>query len=487
MRTISHPKYEAVIGLEVHSQLLTQSKAFAAVTPEFGNAPNTNVTPLCLGHPGTLPVLNENLVNYIIKMGLATDCKIAERSIFARKNYFYPDLPKGYQISQFDTPICYDGFVDIEVGEGVDKYVKRIGVTRIHMEEDAGKSIHDQDPFNTLIDLNRAGTALIEIVSEPDLRTPAEAGSYLRLIKQIVQYLEICDGNMEEGSLRCDANVSVRPRGQEKLGTRTELKNMNSFSNVEKAIQYEIERQIELVESGGTVIQQTLLWDSNKMVTRKMRSKEDAHDYRYFPEPDIPPVVVTKEHLDSIRAELPELATKRQKRFMSDMGMSKDDAVTLTDDRYLADYFENVNAIVNSPKATVNVILSQVLRVLNEESINIKEFSIDAPRLAALIQMKEADKISSTGLQSIFADMLKSEDTAEAIAKRLNLLQVSDNSFLEPIIDSVMANSPDEVARFREGKKNLMGFFVGQIMKETKGRANPKEVTSMLMAKLNAQ
>lgn len=260
--------------------------------------------------------------------------------------------------------------------------MKRIGVTRIHMEEDAGKSIHDQDPFNTLIDLNRAGTPLIEIVSEPDLRTPAEAGAYLRLIKQIVQYLEICDGNMEEGSLRCDANVSIRPRGQEKLGTRTELKNMNSFSNVEKAIQYEIERQIELVESGGTVVQQTLLWDSNKMVTRQMRSKEDAHDYRYFPEPDIPPVVVTAEHLAAIKADLPELATVRQKRFTGELGISIDDAVTLTDDRYLADYFEDVNAIVNNPKATVNVILSQVLRVLNEESINIKEFRIDAPRLA---------------------------------------------------------------------------------------------------------
>jgi aspartyl-tRNA(Asn)/glutamyl-tRNA(Gln) amidotransferase subunit B len=291
---------------------------------------------------------------------------------------------------------------------------------------------------------------------------------------------------MEEGSLRCDANVSIRPRGQEKLGTRTELKNMNSFSNVEKAIQYEIERQIELVEAGGTVVQQTLLWDSNKMVTRQMRSKEDAHDYRYFPEPDIPPVVVTAEHLAAIKAELPELANVRQKRFMSEMSISKDDAITLTDDRYLADYFEDVNAIVNNPKATVNVILSQVLRVLNEETINIREFTIDAPRLAALIQMKEEDKISSTALQSIFAEMLNSDEDAETIAKRLNLLQVSDSSFLEPIIDKILADNPDEVTRFREGKKNLMGFFVGQAMKETKGRANPKELTSMLMAKLNA-
>lgn len=485
MRTISHPKYEAVIGLEVHAQLLTKSKAFAPVTPEFGNAPNTNVTPLCLGHPGTLPVLNENLVNYIIKMGLATQCSVAEKSIFARKNYFYPDLPKGYQISQFDTPICYEGFVDIDVEDQGEKYTKRIGITRIHMEEDAGKSIHDQDPFNTLIDLNRAGTPLIEIVSEPDLRTPAEAGSYLRLIKQIVQYLEICDGNMEEGSLRCDANVSIRPRGQEKLGTRTELKNMNSFSNVERAIQYEIERQIDVVESGGTIVQQTLLWDSNKMVTRKMRSKEDAHDYRYFPEPDIPPVIVTQERLDAIKSELPELADVRRKRFMSELGISVDDAITLTDDRYLADYFEDVHAIVGNPKAVSNVILSQVLRVLNDQSISIREFTIDAPRLAALIQMKESDKISSTGLQQIFAEMLDSEEDAEAIAKRLNLLQVSDSSFLEPIIDEVITSNPDEVERFKAGKKNLMGFFVGQIMKNTKGRANPKEVTAMLMKKLN--
>lgn len=486
MRTISHPRYEAVIGLEVHAQLLTKSKAFAPVTPEFGNAPNTNVTPLCLGHPGTLPVLNENLVNYIIKMGLATDCKVAERSIFARKNYFYPDLPKGYQISQYDTPICYDGKVNITVKDEEGEYVKEIGITRIHMEEDAGKSIHDQDPYNTLIDLNRAGTPLIEIVSEPDLRTPAEAGAYMRLIRQIVQYLEICDGNMEEGSLRCDANVSVRPRGQKEFGTRTELKNMNSFSNVERAIQYEIERQIEVVEAGGTIVQQTLLWDSNKMVTRQMRSKEDAHDYRYFPEPDIPPVVITQDRLEQIRKELPELANVRQERFMKEMGLSQDDAITLTDDRYLADYFEDVNAILNNPKASSNVILSQVLRVLNEQSISIREFSIDAPRLASLIQMKEEDKISSSGLQKIFTEMLENEsESAEDIAKRLNLLQVSDASFLEPIVEEVLASNPDEVARFKEGKKNLMGFFVGQIMKHTKGRANPKEVTAMLAKKLS--
>jgi len=330
MSTIANSKYEAVIGLEVHAQLLTESKAFAPVSTEYGGSPNTQVTPLCLGHPGTLPVLNENLVRYIIKMGLATSCSIAEKSIFARKNYFYPDLPKGYQISQFDTPICYEGYIDIELED----YDKRIGVTRIHMEEDAGKSIHDQDPYHTLVDLNRAGTPLIEIVSEPDMRTPKEAYEYLTKIKQIVQYLEICDGNMEEGSLRCDANVSIRPRGQEALGTRTELKNMNSFRNVERAIQYEIERQIDVVESGGEVVQKTLLWDANKLETRQMRTKEEAHDYRYFPEPDLPPVVVTEELLKDIEADLPELPNVRLKRFINDLGLNEEDAINLTESRY---------------------------------------------------------------------------------------------------------------------------------------------------------
>ncbi|HLR32022.1 MAG TPA: Asp-tRNA(Asn)/Glu-tRNA(Gln) amidotransferase subunit GatB, partial [Fodinibius sp.] len=343
----SRIEYEAVIGLEVHAQLLTESKAFAAVSTEFGGAPNTQVSPLCLGHPGTLPVLNENLVRYIIKMGLATDCSIARKSIFARKNYFYPDLPKGYQISQFDTPICHDGNIHIQL----DDYSKDIGITRIHMEEDAGKSIHDQDPFHTLIDLNRAGVPLIEIVSEPDIRTPQEAYEYLKRIKQIVQYLEICDGNMEEGSLRCDANVSVRPKGQEKFGTRTELKNMNSFRNVERAIQYEIDRQIDLIESGGEVVQQTLLWDANKLETRTMRSKEEAHDYRYFPEPDIPPVVVTDEMLASIRNELPEMPDVRRRRFIDELGMSEEDAQTLTENRYLADYFEQTLAHADHTKA----------------------------------------------------------------------------------------------------------------------------------------
>lgn len=481
MSTIAHEKYEAVIGLEVHAQLLTKSKAFAPVSTEFGGAPNTQVTPLCLGHPGTLPVLNENLVRYTIRMGLATNCKISEKSIFARKNYFYPDLPKGYQISQYETPICYDGAVHIVM----DGYEKTIGLTRIHMEEDAGKSIHDQDPNNTLVDLNRAGVPLIEIVSEPDIRTPQEAYAYLTKIKQIVQYLEICDGNMEEGSLRCDANVSVRPRGQKEFGTRTELKNMNSFRNVERGIQYEIERQIELIESGGEVIQQTLLWDANKMETRQMRSKEEAHDYRYFPEPDIPPVVIKSELLDEIKSELPEMPDVRLERFVKELNLSEEDAITLTENRHLADYYEETLQHLDDSKAVANVVMTEVLRVLNEESIDIKDFSIEPKRLAELISLKRDDKINSSAMQQIFNRMLGDKKTAHELADKMNLLQVSDTGFIEPIIDDVIDQNPDEVKRFREGKKQLIGFFIGQVMQRSKGKANPKQVRELIAKKLN--
>ncbi|HMB40545.1 MAG TPA: Asp-tRNA(Asn)/Glu-tRNA(Gln) amidotransferase subunit GatB [Balneolaceae bacterium] len=481
MSTISNDKYEAVIGLEVHAQLLTETKAFAPVSSQYGGAPNTQVTPLCLGHPGTLPVLNENLVRYTIKMGLATNCSVSEKSIFARKNYFYPDLPKGYQISQYETPICYDGFIDIEL----DEYEKRIGVTRIHMEEDAGKSIHDQDPYHTLVDLNRAGTPLIEIVSEPDLRTPQEAYAYLKKIRQIVQYLGVCDGNMEEGSLRCDANVSIRPRGQKELGTRTELKNMNSFRNVEQAIYYEIERQIELVESGGEVVQQTLLWDTSKMVTRQMRSKEEAHDYRYFPEPDLPPVIVTQELMNEVREELPELPTVRLHRFINELGLSEDEAVVLTESRAMADYFEEALSILNEPKAISNIILTEVLRVLNTKSISINEFPITAKRLTELSSLKLDDKINSSAMQTIFNEMLESNSSARALAEELNLLQVSDSDFIDPIIDSVISENPDEVQRYKEGKKALIGFFIGQVMKQSKGKANPKQVRERITQKLD--
>lgn len=481
MTTTINQKYETVIGLEVHAQLRTKSKAFAPISTEFGGAPNRQVSPLCLGHPGTLPVLNENLVRYIIKMGLATNCKVARESIFARKNYFYPDLPKGYQISQYDTPICYEGHIDITKDSGE---TKNIGITRIHMEEDAGKSIHDQDPYNTLVDLNRAGVPLIEIVSEPDLRSPREAYHYLTRIKQIVQYLEICDGNMEEGSLRCDANVSVRPLGQKELGTRTELKNMNSFRNVERAIEYEVRRQIDVVEAGGEVTQHTLLWDANKLETRQMRSKEEAHDYRYFPEPDIPPVVVTDEMLDDIRAELPEMPDVRKKRFAEEFGLPEDDARILTEDRYLADYFEEILDEINEPKEVANVVLTEVLRVLNEVSIGIKDFAISAKRLAELIILKNSDKISSSAMQKIFNEMLDSDRSAEDIADEKNLMQVSDNSFLEPIVEEIIQEHPDEVERYQSGKKGLIGFFIGQVMKKSKGQANPKMARELVQEKL---
>ncbi|TYP95297.1 aspartyl/glutamyl-tRNA(Asn/Gln) amidotransferase subunit B [Fodinibius salinus] len=473
--------YEAVIGLEVHAQLLTESKAFAPVSTEFGGSPNTQVSPLCLGHPGTLPVLNENLVRYIIKMGLATNCDIARKSIFARKNYFYPDLPKGYQISQYKTPICHDGGITITV----DDEEKDIGITRIHMEEDAGKSIHDQDPYHTLIDLNRAGVPLIEIVSEPDIRTPKQAYEYLKRIKQIVQYLEICDGNMEEGSLRCDANVSVRPKGQEEFGTRTELKNMNSFRNVERAISYEIERQVNLIESGGTVQQQTLLWDANKMQTRIMRTKEEAHDYRYFPEPDIPPVVVTDEMLEQIKSGLPEMPDVRKQRFIDEFDMSSDDAQTLTENRYLADYYEAVISHVDSPKAAANLILSEVLRVLNDRSIGIKEFPVSEERLAGLVELREEDKINSSAMTEIFDAMLEEDKEAETLAKEMNLIQVSAKSFIEPIIDDVIEEHPDEVQRYKDGKDGLIGFFIGQVMQRSEGKANPGLVREMITERLD--
>lgn len=482
MSTISNEKYEAVIGLEVHAQLLTNSKAFARVSSEYGGTPNTQVTPLCLGHPGTLPVLNENLVAYTIKMGLATNCKVAEKSIFARKNYFYPDLPKGYQISQYQTPICYDGKITIEL----DDYDKEIGITRIHMEEDAGKSIHDQDPYHTLIDLNRAGTPLIEIVSEPDLRTPQEAYAYLKKIRQIVQYLEVCDGNMEEGSLRCDANVSIRPRGQKEFGTRTELKNMNSFRNVERALEFEISRQIDLAESGGEVVQQTLLWDPGKMETRQMRTKEEAHDYRYFPEPDLPPVIVTDQLLSAIQEDLPELPHVRLQRFRDELGLSEEDATVLTESRYIADYFENTLSELNEPKAIANVVLTEVLRVLNEKSIDIRDFTISPARLSNLIQLKLDDKISSSAMQQIFNEMLERDEEPLKLAEELNLIQVSDTGYIDPIIDQVIQSNPDEVERYREGKKALVGFFIGQVMKKSQGKANPKLVRERIMEKLEA-
>lgn len=478
-------QFETVIGLEVHAQLLTESKAFAPVTNRFGSAPNTNVTPLCLGHPGTLPVPNENLIRYAVKLGLATGCRIRSKSIFARKNYFYPDMPKGYQISQYETPICYDGHLDVELEDGS---TKRIGITRIHMEEDAGKSIHDQDPQNTLIDLNRAGTPLLEIVSEPDIRSPKEAGACMRKIWQIVRYLGVCDGNMEEGSLRCDANVSIRPVGQQEFNIRTEIKNLNSFRNVERALVYEVERQKELVQSGGEVIQQTLLWDPNEMKTRQMRSKEEAHDYRYFPEPDIPPVIVTEQMLDEIRLEIPELPEARRHRYVSEHGLPEFDAAALTEDRPLADFFESVLEHGVSAKSVANLIITEMRRIMNDKGIDITEFPVTPKRLAGLVTLREEDKISSSAMQTLLDAMVAAgpgaDLDAETLAREKKLLQVSDFGFLEPIVDQVLSDNPEEVKRYLSGKQGLIGFFIGQIMKQSKGQANPGVVRELVQSKI---
>jgi aspartyl-tRNA(Asn)/glutamyl-tRNA(Gln) amidotransferase subunit B len=481
-------RYEPVIGLEVHAQLLTRTKAFSRASTEAGPSPNTNTDPVVLGHPGTLPTVNRRMVEFTIRMGLATNCSITRRSIFARKNYFYPDLPKGYQISQFETPICHDGHIEIELADGS---TKRIGITRIHMEEDAGKSIHDLDINNTLVDLNRAGTPLIEIVSEPDIRSAEEAYTYLMQIKSIVTYLGICSGNMEEGALRCDANVSVRFRGAEKFGQKTEVKNLNSFRNVEKAIEHEIERQIGVIEAGGAVAHETRLWDAGIKATRAMRTKEQAHDYRYFPEPDLVPVVVTDEMLEEVRASLPELAIARRRRFVEQYALPPYDAGVLTESRSLGDYFEAIAATLTSPtpdryKIASNLVMTEVMRVLTEQKIDVDAFTIEPKRLAELVELFASDTISSKNTKDIFAEMLASSKSAEEISREKGFIQISDTGFLESAIDQVLAANGAQVENYRAGKTNLFGFFVGETMKLTKGQANPKMVSSMLKAKLES-
>jgi aspartyl-tRNA(Asn)/glutamyl-tRNA(Gln) amidotransferase subunit B len=478
--------YEPVIGLEVHAQLLTRAKAFSRAATEFGPTPNTNTDPVVLGHPGTLPTVNRTLVEYTIRMGLATNCAIRPRSRFARKNYFYPDLPKGYQISQYDDPICHDGWIELEL----DGETKRIGINRIHMEEDTGKMIHDLDISNTLVDLNRAGAPLIEIVSEPDIRSSREAYLYLMQIRSIVTYLGICSGNMEEGALRCDANISVRKRGAEKFGTRTEVKNMNSFRNVERAIEHEIARQIAVLESGGRIEQETRMWDAAGKATRSMRSKEQAHDYRYFPEPDLLPVIVTGEMLDAARAALPELAIARRRRFTEEYGLPLYDAGVLTESRGVGDYFETVVGALRQRdpercKGASNIIMTEVLRVLTEEKSEIEDFTIEPARLAELVELFASDTISSKNVKDIFAEMLTSPKSASEISQEKGYLQISDTGFLEEAIDQVLSRSQQQVDAYRGGKVNLFGYFVGETMKLTRGKANPKMVTEMLKQRLD--
>jgi len=475
-------KFEAVIGLEVHAQLLTNTKIFCGCSTKFGNEPNSNVCPICLGHPGVLPVLNKKVVEFAVLMGVATKSKINTNSIFARKNYFYPDLPKGYQISQYEKPICEFGTIEIEKKDGTKK---NIGITRIHMEEDAGKSIHDRGE-TTSVDVNRCGVPLLEIVSEPDMRSAEEAYLYLSKIKQIVQYLEICDGNMEEGSLRCDANISVRPIGQKELGTKTEIKNMNSFRNVERAINYEIKRQTDLIEDGGKVIQQTLLWDADANEAHPMRSKEEAHDYRYFPDPDLVPIEISVEWFEELKAKVPELPDAKRERFTADYNLPIYDAEILTQTKELANYYEQVTKVTNDHKAASNWVMVEVLKVLNEQKIEIEKFAITPENLGGLVNLILQGTISGKIAKDVFALMLETKQTAEEIVKEKNLVQISDTSEIEKIIQEIFTANENQVAEFLDGKEKVFGFFVGQTMKATKGKANPQIVNELLKKKFES-
>lgn len=479
--------YEAVIGLEVHAQLKTATKAFCSCPATYGASPNTVTCPVCLGHPGTLPVVNRNLIRYAIVTGVATNCNIRTYTTFSRKNYFYPDLPKGYQISQFEDPICYGGYIEIEE-EGA---ARRIGITRIHMEEDSGKLIHDLD-VDTLIDLNRAGIPLIEIVSEPDLRKAREAYLYLKELRQILVYLDICDGNLEEGSLRCDANVSVRPVGREAFGVKTEVKNLNSFRNVEKAIEYEIQRQIEVITSGGTIAQETRLWDAGAQQTRVMRTKEQSHDYRYFPEPDLPSLQIEPEYIAEVQKALPELAHARRKRLVLQYGLPRYDADILVSERTLADYFERTCAAIGNPttsayKSVSNWILTELMRVTGQRKINIEQLELSPERLAGLVNAVESGVISNKIAKEIFPEILETGQTADEIIHKNGLKQVSDEQEIDKLIKVVIASNSDNVHKYRSGKSNLLGYFVGQVLKASGGAANPGLVTERMREMLETE
>jgi len=472
--------YEPVIGLEVHAQLATNTKLFCTCHYEYGGRANSQTCPVCLGMPGVLPVLNRQAVEYAIKAGLATGCSIRPFSRFARKNYFYPDLPKGYQISQYGEPLCYDGAIDITMDDGE---TTTIGITRIHMEEDAGKSIHTEGR-GTQVDFNRCGVPLIEIVSEPDIRSPEEARAYLNKLKQLLLYLGISDCNMEEGSLRCDANISLRPLGQEKFGTKTEMKNMNSFKGVERALQYEIQRQTEVLESGETVTQDTLLWNETENRAERMRTKEEADDYRYFPEPDLLPLEVSDEWLDSIRSELPELPDAKKQRFREAYGLREYDAAVLTDNRDIAAFFEAVDRESKNAELSAKWIMGEVLRVLKEQSIEISEFAIDARRLAELLTRVSDNTVNNTVAKQIFDEMVQTSKSADEIIEEQGLKQVSDTAELETVVEEVINANPDEYARYKDGNPQLLGFFMGQVMQATKGKANPQKVKEILEEKL---
>ncbi len=471
--------YEAVIGLEIHAQLLTETKIFCGCSTRFGSEPNTQTCPVCIGMPGVLPVLNRRVVEFAIKTGLAMNCRISSYSRFARKNYFYPDLPKGYQISQYELPICEKGYIDITV----DGTTRRVGITRIHMEEDAGKNIHEKDC--SLVDLNRAGVPLLEIVTEPDIRSPQEASAFMKKLRAILRYLRVCDGNMEQGSLRCDANVSIRPEGSDELGTKTEIKNINSFRFVEKALDYEIKRQIRVIRDGGEIVQETRLWNSETGKTESMRSKEEAHDYRYFPEPDLVPLEIKREMVEEIKAALPELPDEKKARFVRDYKLPEYDAEILTEERSIAEWFEEAVRLGARPKEVSNWMLTEIMRYLNETGKEIEEIDLRPPQLVELLELIKGGTISRNIAKTVLPEMISTGRSAEEIVREKGLVQISDTSELEALVDEILSKNQKEAQRYREGETKLLGFFVGQVMKATKGKANPKIVNEILRKKLS--
>ena len=475
-------EYEAVIGLEVHAQLLTESKIFCKCSAAFGAEPNTHTCPICTGMPGSLPVLNRRVVECAIKLALATDSHVAPLSLFARKNYFYPDLPKGYQISQYELPLAANGFIEIPVADGVKK---RIGITRIHMEEDAGKLFHDEARPFSYVDFNRTGVPLLEIVGEPDLRTPQEAADYLRALRTILQYLEICDGNMEEGSFRCDANVSIRPAGAHALGTRTEVKNMNSFRNVEQALAFEIERQQKVLQEGGVVVQETRLWDTAKGATEAMRGKEEAHDYRYFPDPDLVPLTIAAQWVEEIRTGLPELPLQRKARFVQAYQIPEYDAGVITTSKALADYYEECVRRFPEPKQVSNWIMGDLLRLLKADDKEVEDSPLSPQQLAAMLGLIKDGTISGKIAKTVFEEMYKTGKAAKTIVEEQGLVQITDADALTTTVDVILMNHPNEVAEYKNGKEKLFGFFVGQVMKATQGKANPQLANEILKKKLS--
>ena len=480
-----YDKYEVVVGLEIHAQLSTQSKMYCSDSAAFGASPNTQVSPLSLGHPGTLPVVNEAAIESAVKIGLATHSDIRHENQFARKNYFYADLPKGYQITQDKTPICNNGYVEFELnGEK-----KRVNLTRIHLEEDAGKSIHDIDPYFTLVDLNRAGVPLIEIVSEPDIRSGDEAMAYLNEVRKLVRYLDICDGNMEEGSMRCDANVSVRLKGTTAYNPRSEVKNMNSMRNVKRAIEFEFMRQIDALEAGEQMVQETRGFDAVKGITLSQRSKEHAHDYRYFPEPDLPPVVIDHTYIQSVKSAMPKLSAELKEEYMAQYGLPEYDARLISDDKFTSAYFNQLLAHTKNYKAASNWLLGPIKNYLNENGVEIQAFPLSAERIGQLIALIDEGKTNfSIASAQLFPAMLNAADkTPLEIAESLNLLQSNDEGLIKALIAEVIAKYPEKVAEYRSGKKGLLGLFVGEVMKLSKGKADPKLTNQLIIAELDAQ